>query len=188
MSDLRELLERIVPALNQAGVPFMIAGSFASTAHGLPRATQDLDIVIDPSGKSLAALLSLLPPELYYVDADVARDAFRSHGMFNVIDHASGWKIDFIFRKDRSFSEQEFERRRPMTLLGVEVSMASAEDTIIAKLEWSKASGGSERQRRDVAGMLATVGDDLDHTYIERWLNELDLSDEWELAKQTQIA
>lgn len=66
--------------------------------------------------------------------------------------------------------------------------MASAEDTIIAKLEWSKASGGSERQRRDVAGMLATVGDDLDYAYIERWLDELDLSDEWELAKRTQLA
>ena len=75
-----------------------------------------------------------------------------------------------------------------MTLLGVEVSMASAEDTIIAKLEWSKLGGGSERQRRDIAGMLATVGDDLDYAYIERWLNELDLSDEWELAKQTQVA
>lgn len=138
MSDLRDLLERIVPALNQAGVPFMIAGSFASTAHGLPRATQDLDIVIDPSGKALAALLGLLPQE--------------------------------------------------HPLLGVEVSMASAEDTIIAKLEWSKASGGSERQRRDGAGMLATVGDDLDYAYLERWLNELDLSDEWELAKRTQLA
>ena len=75
-----------------------------------------------------------------------------------------------------------------MTLLGVEVSMASAEDTVIAKLEWSKAGGGSERQRRDVAGMLATVGDDLDYAYIERWLNELDLSDEWEAANQTQVA
>jgi hypothetical protein len=188
MSELRDLLERIVPALQQAGVPFMVAGSFASTAHGLPRATQDLDIVIDPTGKSLDALLSVLTPEVYYVDVDVARDAFRNHGMFNVIDHATGWKIDFILRKDRSFSEQEFKRRRSMNLLGVEVFMASAEDTIIAKLEWSKLGGGSERQRRDVAGMLATVGDDLDYAYIERWLNELNLSDEWELAKQTQIA
>ena len=85
MSDLRELLERVVPALHQAGVPFMIAGSFASAAQGLPRATQDLDIVIDPSGKTLNGLLDLLPPESYYVDVDVAREAFGSHGMFNVI-------------------------------------------------------------------------------------------------------
>ncbi|HKO53234.1 MAG TPA: hypothetical protein VJV79_36240, partial [Polyangiaceae bacterium] len=89
MSDLRDLLERIVPALQQAGIPFMVAGSFASTAHGLPRATQDLDIVIAPTGKSLAALLALLAPEIYYVDADVARDAFRTHGMFNVIGAGS---------------------------------------------------------------------------------------------------
>ena len=144
--------------------------------------------MIDPTGKSLAALLSLLAPEWYYVDVHVARDAFRTHGLFNVIDHTTGWKIDFIFRKDRAYSEQEFERRRSMTLLGVQVSMASAEDTIIAKLEWSKSGGGSERQRRDVAGMLATVGDDLDYGYIERWLNELDLNDEWILARQTQVS
>ncbi len=74
-----------------------------------------------------------------------------------------------------------------MTLLGVEVSMASAEDTIIAKLEWSKAAV-TERQRRDVAGMLATVGDDLDRACIQRWINELHFSDEWELAKRTQLA
>lgn len=67
----------------------------ASRAHGLPRATQDLDIVIAPTGKSLDALLSKLSPDVYYVDVDVARDAFRNHGMFNVIDHATGWKIDF---------------------------------------------------------------------------------------------
>jgi hypothetical protein len=188
MSDLRDLLERIVPALQHAGVPFMVAGSFASTAHGLPRATQDLDIVIDPSGKTLNALLDLLPPDLYYVDVDVAHEALRSQGMFNVIDHASGWKIDFILRKDRPFSEQEFERRRSMSLLGVDVFMASAEDTIIAKLEWSKSSGGSERQRRDVAGMVAIVGGDLDYGYIERWLNDLDLEDEWERAKRTPIS
>jgi TldD protein len=134
----------------------MVTGSFASTAHGLPRATQDLDIVIDPTGKSLDALLSVLTSEVYYVDVDVARDAFRNHGMFNVIDHATGWKIDFILRKDRSFSEQEFKRRRSTNLLGVEVFMASAEDTIIAKLEWA-GSGESDRQLRDVAYQATTT-------------------------------
>ncbi|MDF3071515.1 MAG: hypothetical protein K0R38_7116 [Polyangiaceae bacterium] len=44
MSSLQGLLERIVPALQNAGVPFMVAGSFASAAHGLPRSTNDLDI------------------------------------------------------------------------------------------------------------------------------------------------
>jgi hypothetical protein len=148
MSDLRGLLERIVPALKGANVPFMVAGSFASAAHGLPRSTNDLDIVIDPTRETLESLLQRLPPETYYVDADVARDALKRRSMFNVVDHATGWKIDFIMRKNRAFSREEFERRSTVNLLGVDVLMASAEDTILAKLEWSKASGGSERQRR----------------------------------------
>ena len=58
---------------------------------------------------------------------------------------------------------------------------------LLERIVPSKLGGGSQRQRRDVAGMLATVGDDLDHGYIEQWLNELDLTNEWLLAKQTQV-
>ena len=72
-------------------------------------------------------------------------------------------------------SREEFERRSTMSLLGVDVGMASAEDTILAKLEWSKASGSSERQRRDVAGIVATLGESLDLVYLGRWLRALDL-------------
>lgn len=142
------------PALERAHVPFMVAGSFASAAHCLPRSTNDLNIIIDPTRESLDSLLAQLPLETYYVDVDVARDTLQRRGMFNVIDHATGWKIDFIIRRNRAFSREEFGRRSAMSLLGVEVLMASAEDTILAKLEWSKASGGSERQRRDIAGII----------------------------------
>jgi hypothetical protein len=188
MSDLTGLLERIVPALNRAGVPFMIAGSFASAAHGLPRSTNDLDIVIDPTREALDQFLAQLPADAYYVDVDVARDAFRDRGMFNLIDHVTGWKIDFIFRRHRAFSAEEFGRRASVLLLGIDVQMASAEDTIIAKLEWSKMSGGSERQRRDVAGIIATVGDMLDRAYLEHWLTALELQPEWTLAQQTPLS
>jgi hypothetical protein len=67
-------------------------------------------------------------------------------------------------------------------MLGVPVFVASPEDTIVAKLEWSKLSAGSERQRRDVAGILATMSDELDRGYIERWVRELDLELEWRAA------
>lgn len=87
---------------------------------------RDLDVVIDPASRaSLDALLSLVPGELYYVDADAARDALRRRGMFNVIDLASGWKVDLIVKKDRAFSRSEFERRIPMTVLGIPVFVAS---------------------------------------------------------------
>jgi hypothetical protein len=185
--EISDLLGRITQLLDATGIPFMVAGSFASTAHGLPRSTQDLDLVIDPpSEASLQALVAALPADQYYVDADAARDACRRRSMFNVIDLTSGWKVDFIFRKDRPFSRDEFARRMKMTILGVPVFVASAEDTIVAKLEWSKLAGGSQRQRRDVAGIVATLGPALDHAYIERWARDLSLSDEWNAAKVTE--
>jgi hypothetical protein len=164
----------------------MVAGSFASTAHGLPRATQDLDLIIDPpSAVALEALLASMPADKYYVDADTARDALRRRSMFNLIDLASGWKVDLIVRKNRPFSRDEFARRMKMALLGVQVCVASAEDTIVAKLEWSKQSGGSEQQRRDVAGIVANAGDALDRVYVERWVRDLGLDDEWKTAQAT---
>lgn len=187
-SDLGGLIDRVTQLLEAAGVPFMVAGSFASTAHGLPRTTQDLDLIIDPpSAAELEALLASMPADAYYVDADTAREAFRRRSMFNVIDLGSGWKVDLILRKNRPFSETEFARRTKMTILGVPAFVATPEDTIVAKLEWSKQSGGSERQRRDVAGILANAGDALDRAYIERWVRDLGLDDEWKAAQATPL-
>jgi hypothetical protein len=188
MTELQGLLQRMVRILEGSGVPFMIAGSFASTAHGLPRTTQDLDIVIDPPNPAaLAVMVRSMSVDEYYVDAEMAQDALRHRSMFNVVDHASGWKVDFIIRKNREFSRTEFERRIRLSLLDVPVFMASPEDTIVAKLEWSKQAGGSERQRRDVAGILATVADALDRGYVERWVRELELQEEWALAQKTSV-
>jgi hypothetical protein len=187
-TELQGLLERLVRLLDAANVPFMIAGSFASSAHGLPRTTQDLDVVVDPPNpQALEALVRSMTSDLYYVDADAARDAMRRRSTFNVIDHASGWKVDFIVRKNRAFSRDEFGRRMRLALLDVPVYVASPEDTIVAKLEWSKQSGGSERQRRDIAGILATVGEQLDRAYVERWVRDLDLVDEWVAAQNAPI-
>jgi hypothetical protein len=188
MTELQGLLERLVRILDDAGVPFMIAGSFASAAHGLPRTTQDVDVVIDPpSIEALDAVLRSMPADDYYVDTDTAHEALRRRSMFNVVDHASGWKVDFIIRKNRAFSRAEFERRMKVPLLDVVLFVASPEDTILSKLEWSQQSGGSERQRRDVAGILATMGGQLDRSYIERWIAELELEEEWRLAQRTPV-
>ena len=187
MTDVQALLERLVRILDAAGVPFMIAGSFASAAHGLPRTTQDIDVVIDPpTPASFEALLRSFPLDQYYVDHDTARDALLRRTMFNVIDESSGWKVDFVVRKDRPFSRDEFARRMQISLLGVSVFVASPEDTLIAKLEWSKRSGGSERQRRDVAGIVATVGAQLDRPYVERWVSALGLAEEWAVAEKSE--
>jgi hypothetical protein len=87
-------------------------------------------------------------------------------------------KIDFIIRRDRPFSIEEFGRRRPADLLGTPGYIATVEDMVVAKLEWAVATD-SERQLRDVAGMLAVGGDDVDRDYVLRWVDALGLGDVW---------
>lgn len=181
MSGLDELLRTLIGLLDDASIPYMVVGSFASTVHGEPRTTRDLDVVIDPSAASLERLLAGLDPERFYVDADTAREALARRTMFNVIDLTSAWKIDLVVRKARPFSIAELGRRAPASIAGVVVVTATAEDTIIAKLEWAKA-GGSERQLDDVAGVIRMVGAALDRAYIERWVEDLDLRELWARA------
>lgn len=180
--DPASLLREIKKALEQAGIPYMVVGSFAGMVHGEPRTTYDMDIVIDPSAAALDALLASLDPERVYVDADVARDALRRRGMFNLVDMTSGWKIAFVIRKERPFSVEELARRVPARVIDVDVPVASAEDTIISKLEWAKLSA-SERQLADVAGILAVRGADLNVAHIDRWVTQLDLDAQWQRAR-----
>lgn len=123
--SISDLFVRIRDALLKAMVPYMLTGSFAGSRHGVPRATQDVDIVIAPLRSQLLRLLDAFPETEYYVDRETALNAPASYGKFNLIDYTSGWKVDFIFRKNREFSFEEFERRMPMDLLGVTLDVAS---------------------------------------------------------------
>jgi len=174
-------IRRALEALQRAGVPYMLTGSFASSFHGAPRTTQDIDIVIAPTLGSLQRLVSEFPEDQYYVSREAALQAYGSESLFNVIDLESGWKIDFIVRKSRPFSVEEFTRRREAEVLGTNVTIASAEDVILSKLEWAKMAG-SERQITDVAGILRTQGADVDLEYVERWVAVLGVQSEWQRA------
>src|SRR5262245_34125565 len=113
-----DILGRIVGALEQARIPYMLTGSFASAFHGAPRATQDIDIVISPSADQLRAMVRSLPESEYYVDLGTALEARDQEGQFNVIDFATGWKVDLIVRKSRPFSREEFARRTVVDFKG----------------------------------------------------------------------
>jgi hypothetical protein len=178
VSDGGDFLHRLVAMLDRAQIPYMVAGSFASTLHGMPRSTQDIDLVIDPSGQALLIFVAGLAPSAYYVSDDAAREALRRRSQFNVIDMATGWKADLILRKARPYSVEEFRRRKPERILGVDVFVATPEDTILTKLEWAVMSG-SDRQLRDVTGILHVKQEDLDRAYIERWAQELGVLDAW---------
>lgn len=177
-NSLRSMVERF----EAAGIPFMLAGSFASTFHGHPRTTQDIDIVIDPTLDALLRFVDALPPDRSYADRTAAIDAFHQRDMFNVIDLETGWKVDLILRKNRPYSRSEFERREAVEWMGVRLFVVTAEDVVLSKLEWSQLCGGSERQMRDVAGVIETRRGKLDVEYIESWLDALGVRALWEVA------
>ena len=184
--SISEVLQRITAALDQNGVDYMLTGSFASAYHGTPRSTQDIDIVVEATAAQLRDLVNSLPVGQYYSDLDAALQAHKAESMFNVIDLSTGWKIDFILRKSRPFSREEFRRRTRVNLQEVSLFVASAEDVVIAKLEWSRLAQ-SQRQIDDAAAILRARRETLDHRYIEKWTGELQVQEEWAKAKRAAL-
>jgi hypothetical protein len=176
-----ELLALVIGLLERSGVRYMVTGSLASSYHGEPRATRDADIVIDPSRDALDQLTAGLLEAGFHVDRDVAREALGDRSQFNAIGTDAS-KVDFMIRRDRPFSVEEFRRRHPADLLGTPGFVATAEDIILEKLEWAKASG-SERQLDDVAGIVA-IASRLDLPYLHRWAAILGVEDAWRAVRE----
>ena len=170
-----DLLAKVVSALNTAGVPHMVTGSFASTFHGEPRMTRDIDLVIDPDKTSISLFVEQFDTDIFYIDNAVTATARRD--MFNVVDVTTGWKVDLIIRKDRPFSSEEFGRRIPVVISGVETFVASVEDAILSKLELSK-TPGSDHKLRDVIAMIQIQRATLDLEYLEHWAGELGVTEQ----------
>jgi hypothetical protein len=171
MTDQNDFLKRLIDTLNDAGVPYMLSGSMCSSFHGKPRATNDVDIVIAPTETQLERFAESLGND-YYVSLGAVRDAFKRNSMFNVIDIEGGWKADFIIRKKRPFSNEEFQRRTKVNIMGLDIWVVSPEDMILTKLEWSKAQV-TGNQFQDALGVAVVQWDLLDKDYLLKWAKEL---------------
>ncbi|HSV91565.1 MAG TPA: hypothetical protein VLH81_00760, partial [Desulfobacterales bacterium] len=165
--------------LSAAEIPYMIVGSLASSYHGRPRATQDIDVVVEADAQRVSRFVGECVDRGFYVDLPDALQAVAQGTMFNVIDPTSGNKLDVIMRKDRSFSRGEFERRSLVDVPGGVAVIATPEDVILAKLEWGRASG-SDRHHRDALGIAQVQGASLDAAYLRRWASVLGVADDVE--------
>ncbi|HET7231765.1 MAG TPA: hypothetical protein VFJ16_17265 [Longimicrobium sp.] len=182
--SVEQLLRQFVTALEATGTPYMLTGSHASSLHSVPRMSYDIDFVISPTRSEILSLVRQLKDAGCYVDERAALEALDTHGQFNAIDKETGLKADFIIRKTRPFSETEFNRRRPAELYDVPLIVATAEDVLIAKMEWAKL-GESARQIEDAAAILKHRAGALDRTYIEEWVGQLRLQAQWEAVNRS---
>ena len=167
-----ELLKKIVNALEQRNIPYMVSGSIAMTAYTIPRMTRDIDIVIELDLEILDSFISIFDYN-FYIHKAVIKEEVQRRGMFNVIDHQSGYKIDFVVRKNTSYRKLEFDRRIRSEVLGFNAWFVSPEDLIVSKLIWIQELK-SEKQLDDIRNLLERPN--LDFVYIKNWVKELNLN------------
>ena len=170
----------VIDILDDLELRYHLGGSFASAIHGVPRQTMDADLVVDLNAATVALLIDRLG-DRFYVDLDVAREAVLQHGSFNAIHLTTGFKVDFFAKGPGEFDELELERSQPTQISADPPRSAmvkTAEDTILCKLQWYRSGGEvSDRQWRDVLGVLMTVGEDLDQHHLRHWAMKLGVAD-----------
>ena len=184
--DLVVALTAFVELLDQLGVTWYVGGSVASTVHGHFRATNDVDVIAGLGEAHAASLRAALEAD-HYVDEDSNREAVRRRSSFNLVHFGTGLKID-VFVPPESEYEASVRLRRISEPIGDgddvrHLWFASAEDIVLAKLAWHRRGGGvSERQWRDVQGVLEIRGGELDVEYLRRWAPDLGVADLLEQA------
>jgi hypothetical protein len=180
LSDVLEVTLRIAETFESLEIPYLIGGSLASSLHGIPRATQDVDVVAEIRGRHVSPLVSALEDE-FYVDQEMIRSAISRRSSFNVIHLTSMFKVDVFVLGDDVFFEEEMKRRRqyevssdpPRTLV-----VASPEDVLLHKLYWFRQSNeASDRQWRDVRGIVKVQGEQLDEKYLSRMAVHLNVEE-----------
>lgn len=161
-------------------IPYLVGGSMASALYGVARSTLDADIVADLRLEQVHQFVTALGAD-FYADENMIRGAIEHRGSFNLIHLELMFKVDVFIRKDRPYDRMQFNRRVEQVLAAEpeqKAFIASAEDIILAKLEWYRLGNEiSDRQWRDILGVLEVQAGRLDMDYLYRWADELNVAD-----------
>ena len=179
LSEPLLVVARIVAVFDELSVPYVVGGSLASSVYGIPRATQDVDLVADLRLEHVEPFTASLINE-FYVDADMATDAIKRRASFNVVHLATMFKADIFVPNRDSWTREELKRARSeqfdVAEKSVTIRFASPEDTLLHKLVWYKLGNEiSERQWRDVLGIMKVQGERLDNSYLDTWADAIDV-------------
>lgn len=184
----QELLSYLVKVLNENHIEYMVTGSTVSSFQGQPRMTHDIDVLVNIKKHSIPGLMKAFSMPEFYLDESSIVEAIRLQRVFNVLETSEGDKIDFWILKEDPFDRSRFKRKYEEDLLGTTAFISTPEDTILAKLNWAKESGGSEKQIGDARSIYEISHSQLDLDYIQSWVYKLQLDAEWtKLKSQASI-
>lgn len=179
-TDLLAAVALVVRTFEDLGVDYLIGGSVASSVFGEPRQTVDADLVARLLGRHAEPLVQQLAGE-FYADLPAILAAIQKQSSFNLIHLETMTKVDVFVSWRSAFGQSQFSRRQKKTVgqfPPLELYFASAEDTVLAKLEWYRKGGEvSDRQWRDLLGVLKVQAGTLDRKYLEQWAVDLGVAD-----------
>ncbi len=179
-TELLLALGRVVAAFDALGVEYLIGGSVASSVFGEPRQTLDADLIARLLGHHAKLLVERLSKE-FYADLPTIEGAIQAQSSFNLIHLETVTKVDVFVRWRDPFGQSQFARRQKKSVgqtAPLDLFFASAEDTVLAKLEWYRKGGSvSDKQWRDLLGVLKVQGEALDRAYLTEWAGKLGVAD-----------
>jgi hypothetical protein len=171
---------RVANALERVGIPYLLGGSLASAIHGEPRATLDVDFAVHMTPDEARGLALELEAD-FHVVPEALVEAATEQGMANIVHKRPFLKVDLHVRPRSGHHREEMFRALRMQVGNTSedsLRVATPEDVVLSKLRWYRLGGEvSDRQWRDVSGVLKRQGDKLDPAYLERWAGELGVAD-----------
>ncbi|HEY9793197.1 MAG TPA: hypothetical protein V6D22_22545 [Candidatus Obscuribacterales bacterium] len=186
-----EITLKVISILDSLGVRYFIGGSIASSLYGNARSTLDSDVVAELDITHVSPFVSAVQTD-FYVDEDAINAAIRNRSSFNLIHYKTAFKVDIFLPKNRAFEICEFENRilrQPTSNTEQKAYFASAEDIVLAKLEWYRLGNEvSDRQWSDISEIIKIQGKNLDLEYLRKLAIELKVSDLLERALETNRA
>lgn len=184
----KRILIEVSKFLNSQKIPYMITGAWSSIYYGRPRASHDIDFVVELSVDDLDKIVETFSklPEDFAVQLETIEGAINHKSLFQAIHLPTVLKIDFWILTDKPFDQARFKRRKRVKIFNQFMDMATPEDTIIQKFRWFKI-GKIEKHLVDAAFVYIIQNKNLDKKYLHKWIQELKLSKYFELMKKINL-
>jgi hypothetical protein len=179
------VLSQVARILERHEITYVLVGSLASSMHGIYRSTADIDLLADIKPEHVRPLLDALNKS-FYVDDQAMQQAVEQRESFNAIHFDSVFKVDIFIPKGDDFARKQLDRRQLRKIAPDSdqfVYVATAEDTILAKLHYYRDGGEvSSTQWSDVLGILGVTDLNLEFAYLREWSDRLGVRDLLERA------
>jgi hypothetical protein len=175
-----QVLLEVTRVLDELEVPYVVGGSLASSLHGIPRSTQDADLVAALRTDHIQSFIGRVEG-VFYLSPERVEAAVRRRTSFNLIHLKTMIKVDVFVFSETPLARQEMARRQILPIPGeptAQLQVASPEDTILQKLLWYRKGGGvSERQWNDILGVIKVQSKALDLDYLKEWAKRSGIED-----------